>query len=241
MARAGTPSRLAAGVAAAAVLVAGGAGFAGGRTSAPESEAVTVASGDEHEHEPGSVEAIAEELKEGQERERAALAADLGEAATAAQEDMGAALRGMSEAVPVRDAGAGGPAPTAATPEQAASWAAQAQRAAEVLAAVGEGTSDLTVTREALRGAATMLGDAATDYASALQAAGGDRAAAAEELSVRRDDAVRLWQAGATELDTVVVEAGQDHVHLFLDPSGDPDAVPLEFREPEAPEASDAP
>jgi hypothetical protein len=33
----------------------------------------------------------------------------------------------------------------------------------------------------------------------------------------------------------VVVEAGREHVHLFLSPDGDPDAVPLEFREPDAP------
>ena len=52
-------------------------------------------------------------------------------------------------------------------------------------------------------------------------------------MSRDRDEAVALWQAGAVRLDGLVLDAGGEHTHLFLAADGDPDSVPLEFREPE--------
>lgn len=216
-------ARTGAAIAAAALLVGAAGGFALGRTTG----------GGERGAEPGSIEAIAEELTAGQAADRAALSAELARAARTAHDQLGQVLRAMAPVVPVQGAA---PADAAApvTADDAATWVADADRAARILSSVPEGTAEFNVTRQALLTSAHMVSDTAEELSSALAAPGlapGD----VERVAAQRDVAVQLWQAGAEQLDGLVVGAGQEHVHLFLDPSGDPDAVPLEFQEPDAP------
>ncbi|WP_380164044.1 hypothetical protein [Jannaschia sp. R86511] len=178
--------------------------------------------------EPGSVEAIAAELARGQEEESAALAAELVEAAVdahAAAEDV---LAGLATIAPPEDA-LPADEPVETDPQAMAEQVAQAR---DLLAATGQGTDDHGVTRAALIGSLDLLGVAVETAAAVPDDA--DDAAAAEALARvgrDRDAAVELWQAGAARLDTLVVETGGEHVHLFLAPDGNPESVPLEFRE----------
>lgn len=94
------------------------------------------------------------------------------------------------------------------------------------------GTSEQTAIREAFIGAAELLAAAAASYDHASTAPADERKALLATVAQRRDAAVALWQAGAAQLDTLTIESGSGHVHLFLAPDGDPDAVPEEFREP---------
>lgn len=233
MARAGSNgTRVGVALAAAALVVGAGGGFAVGRTTATDAGAAAEA--EEHDHEPGSIEAIAEQLAADQARDRAVLSIELAEAARTAHDQLGHVLRAMAAAVPFEGAAATDtPAAPAVTSADAATWATDAREAAEALSGVPEGTAEFNVTREALLGAATLMVDTADDLSRALEAAE-PAPEALEQVAAQREASVRLWQAGAAQLDGLVVDAGQPHIHLFLDPSGDPDAVPLEFQEPDA-------
>jgi hypothetical protein len=105
--------------------------------------------------------------------------------------------------------------------------------AASALEAVKDGTSEQTVTREALIGAAELLQSATAGYKQSITAPADQRDAFAVTVAKRREAAVRLWQAGAGQLDTLTVGSGGGHVHVFLAINGDPEAVPEEFQEPE--------
>lgn len=200
-------------------------------TQSSQSEAGTTQSGTTEASgkgsaEAGSIEAVAEELARGQERDRAELNAKLATAAEVAHEHLAHVLQGLTAAVADgRDNGAG----------DADDWRNELKLAIASLEAVGEGTSEQTVAREAFIGAAHLLEAATSEYEHLSAGPAGDRAASAETVIARRDAAVRLWQSGAGQLDTLTVGSGGGHVHLFLAPDGDPDAVPQEFREPEEP------
>lgn len=191
--------------------------------------------GDEHgshehgSHEHGSVEAVAAELAAGQARDRAELNADLTAAGELAHEQLAQVLREMAAAVPVE--GAGSPDP--ATASDVDRWREDLAVATAALGSVGEGTSEQTVVREAFVGAAHLLQAAAAEYEHLLSVPADEPRPPAATVGERRDAAVRLWQAGAAQLDTLTIESGDGHVHLFLAPNGDPGAVPEEFREPE--------
>ena len=206
----------------AAVLIAAGGGFAAGRAGGSGGGEGADAP------EPGSIEAVAAELAEGQARDRAALAEDLAEAGREAHQRMSRVLQQLVVAVPLEGRG------TAGRPG-ADGWETELATASEQVQAVPEGTSEHNVTRGALLGAVELLRGAAADYAATAQLPAAARPAALAAVAERRDAAVAVWQAGAGQLDTLVVEAGEEHVHLFLAPDGDPDSVPLEFQEPEEP------
>ena len=54
-------------------------------------------------------------------------------------------------------------------------------------------------------------------------------------VQIRHGEILRSVDPNGSEEGIVgVVEAGQEHVHLFLTRSGDPDEVPQEFQEPDA-------
>ncbi|MDF9279039.1 hypothetical protein P4U43_14720 [Arthrobacter sp. EH-1B-1] len=182
--------------------------------------------------EAGSIEAIAEQLAAGQERERAELIANLAEAAEEAQGRMAQVLQELAAAVPVQE----GEGPAPASVSDVDRWNHELALAVSALETVEEGTSEQTVAREAFIGAAQLLLSTAAHYEQLLIAPAEERVALTVTVAEQHDAAVRLWQAGAAQLDTLAVESGGSHVHLFLAPDGDPDAVPAEFREPEEPE-----
>lgn len=180
--------------------------------------------------EAGSIEAVAAELAEGQARESAELNGNLAAAAEVAHAHLGPVLQELSSAVSVHDpvsSEAGGVS-------VADKWANELALATTALESVEDGTGEQTIVREAFIGAAHLLQSAAADYARLVSAPAGERQAHAATVLEQRDAAVRLWQSGAAQLDTLTVGSGDGHVHLFLAPDGNPDAVPLEFREPEA-------
>jgi hypothetical protein len=177
---------------------------------------------------PGSVEAIAEKLAAGQARERAELNGHLAAAAEVAHEHLAQVLQELALAVPVNATISSAPASVSGADE----WNRDLALATSALEAVGEGTSEQTVTREAFIGAAELLQSAAAGYAHLLGAPADEREALAATVAERRESAVRLWQAGAAQLDTLTVGSGEGHVHVFLALDGDPDAVPQEFQEP---------
>ena len=180
--------------------------------------------------EPGSVEAVAEELALGQARDRAELNANLAAAAEVAHGHLAQVLQELASAIPVHEnASSSNPASASDVDE----WKRELALATSVLETVEEGTSEQTVAREAFIGAAQLLQSAAADYEDLLTGPADEREALAATVAERREAAVRLWQAGAAQLDTLTVGSGEGHVHLFLTSDGDPDAVPAEFREPE--------
>lgn len=185
---------------------------------------------DRDAHQASSMEAVAEKLAAGQARERAELNADLTEAADAAHEHVAHVLQGLASAVPVE----GTISPSPANISDVEEWNHDLALAVSALEAVEEGASEQAVTREAFIGAAHLLQSAAGGYAHLLGAPAAERGPLAATVADRRDAAVRLWQAGAAQLDTLTVGSGGGHVHLFLAPDGDPDAVPQEFQEPES-------
>lgn len=202
----------------------------------------TAAGGGDGAPEPGSIEAVAAELADGQQQEATALAQELAGAAEIAHGRAGDVLAGLAVLAPTDDgaAAAGDPADAdgeaaadaaGGTTADAAAWADELEQARSALEATGEGADDHGVTRAALLGSLDLLGNA-VETAGTLPADGTDRGAAVARVARDRDAAVRLWQAGAARLDTLVVAAGGEHIHLFLAPDGDPDAVPEEFREP---------
>lgn len=167
--------------------------------------------------EPGSIEAVAAELAEGQQQDQAALAGELAEAAETVHHDLEEVLQGLAAVAPVND-GTG----EAADAAGAADWAATLEQAHVTLDSTGEGTDDQAVTRAALLGGVELL-----QVAVERAADGADVA----QVSRDRSAAVRLWQAGATRLDSLVIATGGDHIHLFLAEDGDPESVPGEFRD----------
>ncbi len=181
--------------------------------------------------EVASIEAVAEKLAAEQARERAELNVSLASAAEVAHGHMGEVLQKLSFAVSAQQDAT----PNVAGADGAGEWELELEleRAMSALDAVGEGTSEQTVAREAFVGAAYLLESAVADYGHLLNAPHEERESYAETVIERRDAAVRLWQSGAAQLDTLTVESGGGHVHLFLAPDGDPDAVPLEFQEPD--------
>jgi hypothetical protein len=202
-------------VAAVLIVVAGAlsAGRAGNGNNAPEA---------------GSIEAVAEKLATGQAHARAELNTHLAAAAEAAHGHLVQVLQELASAVPVHETISSNPASISDVDE----WNRDLALATSALEAVEEGTSEQTVTREALIGAAELLQSATAGYRHLLSAPADQREALAETVAERRDAAVRLWQAGAAQLDTLTVGSGKGHVHVFLTPDGDPDAVPEEFQEP---------
>lgn len=179
--------------------------------------------------EPDSIEAIAAELATGQALEKAENTADLAAAGEVAQAQLAQVLQGLASAVPLDPATRREPADGGAVDE----WKGNVERASAALTGVDDGTSEQTVVREAFVGAAQLLDSAASGYEAFLAASPDEQGALAATVAERRDAAVRLWQAGAAQLDTLTIDSGSGHVHLFLAPSGDPDDVPAEFREPD--------
>lgn len=204
-------------VAALVAVLAAGVGFAVGRAARSD------------EPERGSVEAVAAELADGQERDAARLGVELAGAAREAHRRLGPVLRSLAADVPVDEPGSGAVAGAVDT----AGWAEEVAQASSALEAVPEGTSEQVVTRGALIGAVDLLAAAVTGWQDAATAPADERPGVVAEVAERRDAAVRLWQAGAAQLDVLTVAAQGEHVHLFLAPDGDPDSVPEEFREPD--------
>lgn len=179
--------------------------------------------------EASSIEAVAEKLAAGQATERAELNAHLASAAEVAQGHLVRVLQELALAVPVDPTISSTPASVGDVDK----WNRNLASAASALEAVKDGTSEQTVTREALIGAAELLQSAAAGYEQSLTAPADQRDALAVTVAKQREAAVRLWQAGAGQLDTLTVGSGGGHVHLFLALNGDPEAVPEEFQEPE--------
>ncbi|TLM83876.1 hypothetical protein FDW83_07765 [Pseudarthrobacter sp. NamE2] len=177
-----------------------------------------------------SIEAVADKLAEGQARERTAINADLAAAAEEAQEHLAGVLRGLASAVPVDTGKSAQPARSGDVDQ----WNEGLALAASALEAVPEGTSEQTVTRAAFLGAANLLQSAAASYHHLLDAPADQHGLLTAAVADQREAAVHLWQAGAAQLDTLTVEAGGEHIHVFLAPDGDPAAVPQEFQEPES-------
>lgn len=175
-----------------------------------------------------SIQAVADKLAEGQARERSAINADLAAAAEEAHEHLARVLRGLATVIPVDSGKSAQPAPSGDVDQ----WNQDLALAASALEAVPEGTSEQTVTRAAFLGAANLLQSAAAGYQHLLDAPEDKRGLLTAAVADQREAAVDLWQAGAAQLDTLTVEAGGEHIHVFLAPDGDPAAVPQEFQEP---------
>ena len=182
----------------------------------------------ENASEAGSIEAVAEKLAKGQAQARAELNTQLAAAAEVSHGHLMKVLQGLASVMPVQETISPNPAGISDVNE----WNRDLALAMSALEAVKDGTSEQTVTREALMGAAELLRSATAAHEQLLSAPPDQRDALAEVVAERRDAAVGLWQAGAAQLDTLTVGSGEGHVHVFLAQDGDPDAVPEEFREP---------
>lgn len=178
---------------------------------------------------PGSVEAIAEQLAKGQAQERAELNISLAAAAEEAHGHLALVLQGLASAVPLDSAATQRPAGVA----DVDGWKRDLELAASALETVPEGTSELTVARAAFIGATELLETAAASYGQLLAGPVDQQESLALTVAERREAAVRLWQAGAAQLDTLTIESGGGHVHVFLAPNGNPDDIPAEYQEEE--------
>ncbi|MER2137164.1 MAG: hypothetical protein ABS909_04805, partial [Arthrobacter sp.] len=169
---------------------------------------------------PGSVEAIAKELSKGQALEKAEITKDLGMAAETAHARMARTLEGLATAVPLEQADS----PPLADTSDVDTWMRDLSVAATAFETVEEGTSDQSVAQEAFVGAAQLLLTAVQDYNRLSSSPAEDRNLLLVSVAERRDAAVRLWQAEAAQLDTLTIDSGGGHMHVFLAPDGDPDA-----------------
>ncbi|MFC3689050.1 hypothetical protein ACFQL5_10900 [Aquipuribacter hungaricus] len=172
---------------------------------------------------------MAAQLAEGQEAERATRATELAAAAEVAHDQLPTALVGLAALVPPAGGDSGATVP--ATDVEA--WTAALDASADALGGTAEGDEDQTVTRGALLGAVGLLRSAVEGTAGLPAEAGPARQEQLARVARDRDAGVALWQAGATRLDGLVLDAGGEHTHLFLAPDGDPRSVPREFQEPD--------
>jgi hypothetical protein len=78
------------------------------------------------------------------------------------------------------------------------------------------GNTDFNVTRAGLSVSVDLLGSAMTAYHSASQAEGDQQVELLDLASDLRDQAVKSWSVGATQLDVVSIDAGHGHIHLYL-------------------------
>lgn len=196
-----------------AVAAAFGAGFyLGDRAARPDTS---------------SMEGIVTMLSEQQREEHAGMTETLAAAAVDAHAGLMPVLAAMAAAMPL-EAGADA---VPASADEAERWRRIAGEALDGFAGFGTGTTDFNGTLAALKGAVRQVDGAAALYLAALSPSG-MTPDMVELAATRRNEAVDLWAAGAEMLDELSVEAGLDHIHLFLPVTGDPDAVPLEFREP---------
>ena len=186
----------------------------------------------ENAPEAGSIEAVAEKLAKEQAQARNELNTQLVAAAEVAHGHLMQVLQGLASVKPAYETLDSNPARMSDEDE----WNRGLTLATSALEAVEDGTSEQTVTREAFMGAAELLRSAVAAHEQLLRASPDQLDAIAEIVAERRDAAVRLWQAGAAQLDTLTVGSGEGHVHVFLAQDGDPDAVPEEFREPRSQE-----
>ncbi|MFW2513469.1 hypothetical protein ACNI3K_06795 [Demequina sp. SO4-13] len=179
--------------------------------------------------EPGSIESIAAELAEGQRQESADLAEELASAGEVAHDLLGDVLVGLAAVVPPDD-GSGATDLDAGAQADVEEWISALDQAEDALSATGQGNDDQAVTRAAFLGSVALLRSAVEDVAAAQASEPGRQQDLLADVGRDRLEAVSLWQAGGARLDSLVLETGGDHIHLFLDPSGDPDAVPEEFQ-----------
>ena len=78
------------------------------------------------------------------------------------------------------------------------------------------GNTDFNVTRAGLSVSVDLLGSAMTAYHAAAQAEGDQQVELLDLASDLRDQAVKSWSVGATQLDVVSIDAGHGHIHLYL-------------------------
>ncbi|MDA2807459.1 hypothetical protein [Nocardiopsis suaedae] len=95
-------------------------------------------------------------------------------------------------------------------------WADTVDGVAERLSASPSGDTGYNVARGGVRAAVEQLGSSVDVYAAALDAEGGERERLEGVAADLRTQAVRAWAVAATQLDTVAIETGHGHVHIYL-------------------------
>ncbi|WP_424535982.1 hypothetical protein ACOZ38_39245 [Sphaerisporangium viridialbum] len=124
-------------------------------------------------------------------------------------------LEGLSRVLPAE--GAAGPAgPAAVTAADVESWQKAADAAEAGFADPPSGETATNLARSGLASAVRQLAVTVDSYAAAQELTGAARANALALVARQRADAVFTWSVGATALDSVNVDAGYGHQHVFL-------------------------
>ena len=104
-------------------------------------------------------------------------------------------------------------------------------RPTRLLPATGTGTDDQTLTRAALVGSVALLRSAVEGVEAAGAGTRRRRGRRSPRAAGTATTPSSCGRPGRARLDSLVLDTGGDHVHLFLAPDGDPDSVPMEFRD----------
>lgn len=133
-----------------------------------------------------------------------------------AREDLAPVLEGMSESAPP------GKRPSGWLPgaEEVSGWQRAAEEAEAAFGEAQSGETGTNVARGSLVSAVNLLQSSATAYERAREMPTGERSEMLEQAASERDIAVRVWSVGATQLDSVNVETGNGHQHVYLPADG---------------------
>lgn len=169
---------------------------------------------------PGSggeaeVEREADRLRERFAARDARQVQELTRTARAARDDLAPALEGMADTMPPGEAPAG-----LASAEEVRSWERATRAAAGRFGDPPSGETATNVARGSLDAAVDVLGSAVLTYEQARGLPEERRSEVLERAAEGRDQAVRVWSVGATQLDAVNIEAGYGHQHVFLPSAG---------------------
>ncbi|WP_433701351.1 hypothetical protein [Nocardiopsis sp. CA-288880] len=155
---------------------------------------------------------VAELQASAQERDRAQVDL-LVERAGAAHEALVPVVESLDAAVPPDGSTPAGDAPDDGEVD---SWLTTVHDAAGHFEDAPSGNTGHNVAYAGLSNSVDLLGSAVVAYSSAERAQDAQRTELLELAGDLRTQAVRGWSVAATQLDTVSVESGHGHVHLYL-------------------------
>ncbi|PRY01727.1 hypothetical protein [Allonocardiopsis opalescens] len=149
------------------------------------------------------------------ERDRAQVGA-LGELAAGTREDLLPVLEGLGRVLPAPGGDGAAPAGEPAGADEVAGWQEAVDAAAEPFATPPSGSTAHNVAWGGLRSGVELLASSVSAYDEALAAEGERRERLVLLAADLRDQALRAWSVGATQLDQASIDTGHGHVHIYL-------------------------
>lgn len=170
----------------------------------------------EPEPEPGSVEAVAAQLRQQEAARNRAETARVTDIARAVHDDVVPVLDAMGAALPPAE----GTPPRPAAADTVAGWRTEVDQAVGRFGNTPSAATSVTLAHSGLQASVGDLQSAVTAYEVARDADGSQRATLTRLAAELRDRAVDVWSLAAVQLDEANIEYGSGHIHLYLSPDG---------------------